>query len=149
MSYNSKASAVRCGSGVPRQAVEESDTMRAINKQADEQQAVIDGVYTDKATGRRFKLNSVGQAKKSSTPILKDQYYSTVQGMVTFDPPVDAVFDLSVKEDLDAFNKLQAHTFPVDGPHVVFINERDEFYQGKFVKLVKYSYVWYLMPEPK
>lgn len=155
MYSNQLSPAVRCGSSVPRAqrqeagALMESGTMDIVNAVTDEQSNVKDGVYTDPATGRRFKLNSLGQANKSSVPVIKDQYTKPVKGLVSFDPPVTAVYDLSNKDELEAFNKLQAHTFPVEGPHVLILSERDEFYQGKFIKLVKYSYVWYLLPEPK
>lgn len=156
MYSNPMSHAVRCGSSVPRAqqpgqegALKESGTMDVVNSVIDEQENVKDDIYTDPNTGRRFKLNSLGQANKSSTPVIKDQYTKPVKGLVSFDPPVTAVYDLSNEEELKAFNKLQAYTFPIDGPHVTILSERDEFYQGKFIKLVKYSYVWYLMPEPK
>lgn len=143
-------SAVRCGSSVPRVgAVVESDTIDVLGQASQEDANVKDGVYTDPSTGRRFKLNSLGQANKSSTPVIKDQYTKPVKGLVSFDPPITEVYDLSKKDELDAFNKLQAYTFPIEGPHVVILSERDEFYEGSFIKLVKYSYVWYLLPEPK
>lgn len=155
MSFNGKESpAVWCGSGVPKAGIQESNTLSILGiagvDESKQQPAVTeDGVYVDSRTGRRFKLNSLGQAKWSSEPIIKDQFVSRIPGLVKYDPPITAVFDLSDDDKLKEFNDLQAKTFPVEGPNVVIFNERDEFYEGKFIKLVKYSYVWYLVPEPK
>lgn len=153
-----RQSAVRCGEGVPRHAsaIQESNTLNILGitadageKKPEEPVLIKNGVYTDKKTGKQFKLNSLGMAQWSDTPVLKEQFNSTVPGLIKYDPPVTAVYNLGIPEQLAEFNALQAKTFPVEGPHVVIYSERDEFYKGSFVKLVKYSYVWYLLPEPK
>lgn len=153
-SKREKLPSVSTGSGVPRvqsTAILESDTMEALgmtDTAAEPEEQPNSNEYTDKTTGRKFLLNKAGKAQWSDTPVMRDQFFNKTPGLVKYDPPVTEVFDLSVKEQLEAYNKLQARTFPVDSPSIT-MKVREEFYNGKFIVLVTYSNIWYLLPESK
>lgn len=97
--------------------------------------------------GNAYILNSLGLKTWSNRPIFEDQF--TKPGMVEFDAPITAVFDLADPAQLEAFNDLQSLTFPSEAPSVQFVDLERNFYKGKYVIIVTYSKVWYLMPEPK
>lgn len=102
--------------------------------------------YKD-SDGNVYLLDKLGLKKYASRPVTQDQYMK--EGMWIEDPPVTEVFDLGDKDQLDAYNELQRLTYPIDGPSVRIAALRQEFYRGKFIMLVTYSKVWYLLPEPK
>lgn len=102
--------------------------------------------YKD-GSGNVYLLDKLGNKKYASRPVTKDQY--SKEGMWIEDPPVTEVFDLGDKEQLERYNDFQRLTYPIDGPSVRVAGMRQEFYKGKFIVLVTYSKIWYLLPEPK
>lgn len=78
-----------------------------------------------------------------SVPSVPDQMQK-LPNTVRTGPHIDAVFNLSIKAELNEFNRIQGQaTDQVHGLTTVLHHLTKEFHQGQFFALVTYSHLFY------
>lgn len=96
----------------------------------------------------RFLYNNVGQKTYYNKAFFKGQ--SRQPGMYKLGYPKSKLFTLSTQEDLEQYNSFLAQIGGEgDDPQITNLTIDKQFYEGKFVILVSYNEVWYILPDQK
>lgn len=96
----------------------------------------------------RFLYNNVGQKTYYNKAFFKGQ--SRQPGMYKLGYPKAKLFTLSTEQDLEQYNNFLAQIGGEnEDPQIANLNIDKQFHDGKFVILVSYNEVWYILPEQK
>lgn len=100
--------------------------------------------------GNTYLMDRLNQKTFSSQATFENQYADQFKnrGSVKRTSLKARVFDLSIKEDLDAYNSLLESAVE-NNPKVEIQMREKQFWKGKFFIYVEYNDVLYKLPETK